>query len=71
MANKKVLQLIGKGLTSGTKTITVNNCIAESDFDTTDVTPFWTEYDGIYGTDFEPVEAKYVVTSDTVVFPAA
>ena len=61
------LQLIGKGVNSGSRTYTIPNCIPKEDFNTQDVPVFWNAINIAYGADYQPVVAKYVVSSETVV----
>ena len=65
------LQLIGKGVVSGSKTYTIPNPVDPEDFDTTDVTYFWSAVNSAYGSDYVAATGKYITTSETVVFPAA
>ena len=68
----KKLQLTAKGA-EGTKTFTIPNPVAEDDFDATAVTTFINEWNDTCdtGTGVALTSAKYITTSETVVYPAA
>lgn len=65
------LQLTGKGALSGSKTFTIPNPISKEDFDTQDVPVFWSAINAAYGSDYTTLTAKYIETTETVVYPAA
>ena len=69
--NETVLRLTANGA-EGTKTFTIPNPIAESEFDAAVATAFIDEWNDTCdtGTGVTMTNAKYITTSETTVYPA-